>query len=225
MLKNLFALQPSSAVILEMCISVLDFKLSKKPDSMVIHFWLFTTRAVGADNASIGNLKFLFQKYAGYGDIKKDYMVIDFLKIVQEYVMLNFFSSQDDFKGLISYIHQKYLQEVQVEQQWLAKRALETAGGGGGAEEDSGDETYDSNIYEKKLNLVTIAHLLVQKAQGDSLEVQGFVLGSLTEFLQTLSGHFVEYKIQKNVPSSTQYYTQAMTFINRAIVLNRDYFL
>lgn len=27
MLKNLFALQPSSAVILEMCISVLDFKL------------------------------------------------------------------------------------------------------------------------------------------------------------------------------------------------------
>ena len=151
-------------------------------------------------------------------------MVIEFLKIVQEYVMLNFFSSQDDFKGLISYIHQKYLQEVQVEQLWLAKRALETAGGA--AEEDSGDETYDSsNIYEKKLNLVTIAHLLVQKAQGDSQEVQGFVLGSLTEFLQTLSGHFAEYKIQKNVPSSTQYYTQAMTFINRAIVLNRDYFL
>jgi hypothetical protein len=36
MLKNLFALQPTSAVILQMCISVLDFKLSKKPDSMVV---------------------------------------------------------------------------------------------------------------------------------------------------------------------------------------------
>ena len=201
MLKNLFALQPSSAVILEMCISVLDFKLSKKPDSMVIHFWLFTTRAVSADNASIGNLKFLFQKYAGYGDIKKDYMVIDFLKIVQEYVMLNFFSSQDDFKGLISYIHSKFLQEVQVEQQWLAKRAVDVSGSA--ADEDSGDETLDSNIYEKKLNLVTIAHLLVQKAQGDSQEAQGFVLGSLTEFLQSLCGHFAEYKTQKNVPSST----------------------
>ena len=115
MLKNLFALQQSSAVILEMCISVLDFKLAKKPDSMVIQFWLFTTRAVTSDNTSLGNLKFLFQKYAGYGDLKKEYMVIDFLKIVQEYVMLNFFSSQDDFKQLINYIHQKYLIEIKIE--------------------------------------------------------------------------------------------------------------
>jgi hypothetical protein len=74
---------------------------------------------------------------------------------------------------------------------------------GGAADEDSGEETFDSNIYEKKLNLVTIAHLLVQKAQGDSQEVQSFVLGSLTEFLQSLCGHFAEYKTQKNVPSST----------------------
>ena len=60
MLKNLFALQPSSPVILEMCISVLDHKLSKKPDSMVIQFWLFTTRAVSAENTSIVGLKGLF---------------------------------------------------------------------------------------------------------------------------------------------------------------------
>jgi hypothetical protein len=93
MLKNLFALQPSSSVILEMCISVLDYKLAKKPDSMVLQFWVFTTRAVSLDNPSIGNLKYLFQKYAGYGDLKKDYMVSDFLKILQEYVMLNFFTS------------------------------------------------------------------------------------------------------------------------------------
>jgi hypothetical protein len=47
----------------------------------------------------------LFQKYAGYGELKKDYMVIDFLKIVQEYLMLNFFSSKDDLTSLIGYIH------------------------------------------------------------------------------------------------------------------------
>jgi hypothetical protein len=60
MLKNLFALQPESSVILEMCISVLDFKLGRKPDSMVLQFWLFTTRAVSSENTSIAKLKFLF---------------------------------------------------------------------------------------------------------------------------------------------------------------------
>jgi hypothetical protein len=42
-------------------------------------------------------------------------MVIDFLKIVQEYVMLNFFSTEDDFKSLIDYILQKLLVEIQIE--------------------------------------------------------------------------------------------------------------
>lgn len=32
-------------------------------------------------------------------------MVIDFLKIVQEYVMLNFFTSQEDITQLIAYVH------------------------------------------------------------------------------------------------------------------------
>lgn len=93
MLKNLFALQPASSVILDMCIAVLDYKLSKKPDSMVVQFWLFTTRAVSSENTSIGNLKLLFQKYSWYADLKKDYLVFDFLKIVQEYVMLDLFTS------------------------------------------------------------------------------------------------------------------------------------
>lgn len=92
MLKNLFALQPSSTIILDMCISVLDFKLAKKPDSMLISFWLFTTRAVSNDNANLANLKPLFQKYSWYADLKKDYMVSEFLKIVQEYVMLDLFT-------------------------------------------------------------------------------------------------------------------------------------
>ena len=60
MLKNLFALQPSSPIILEMCIAILDFKLAKKPDAMVIQFWLFTTRAVSNANGNINNLKGLF---------------------------------------------------------------------------------------------------------------------------------------------------------------------
>ena len=82
MLKNIFALQPTSPVVLDMCVAVLDFKLAKKPESMLIQFWLFTIRAVSAENTSLANLKPLFQKYSYLADLKKDYLVIEFLKIV-----------------------------------------------------------------------------------------------------------------------------------------------
>ena len=65
----------------------------------------------------------LFQKYSGYADLKKEYMVIDFLKIVQEYVMLNLFSSKEDLVQLINYMHQKFIIEVQLESQWLIKNS------------------------------------------------------------------------------------------------------
>lgn len=63
MLKNLFVLKPDSQVILDICVSVLDHKLSKKSDSMLIQFWLFTIRAVSTDNPGLPNLKKLFEKY------------------------------------------------------------------------------------------------------------------------------------------------------------------
>ena len=92
MLKNLFILQPSSQVILDMCVNVLDYKLQRKPDHMLIQFWLYTARAVASDNPSVSTLKDLFKKYSSLLDSKKDSVAIDFLKIVQEYVLLNFFS-------------------------------------------------------------------------------------------------------------------------------------
>lgn len=105
MLKNIFALQPQSPVILDMCVAILDFKLAKKPDSMIVQFWLFTTRAVTSTNASLIHLKPLFHKFTYYADLKKDYMVIDFLKILQEYVLLEMFSTQEEVLGLVNYMH------------------------------------------------------------------------------------------------------------------------
>lgn len=89
---------------------------------MVVQFWLFTTRAVSSDNVNINNLKHLFQKYSFYGDIKhKNYMVVDFMKIVQEYVLLNLFTSQEEILSLISYMHQKFVNEIQIEAALLQK--------------------------------------------------------------------------------------------------------
>jgi hypothetical protein len=48
---------------------------------------------------------------------------------------------------------------------------------------------------------------------------------SLKDFLITLCGYFIDFKAHKNMPSSSVFFTQAVTFIDRAIILNRDFFL
>lgn len=82
MLKNLFMVAPDSTVILEMCVAVLNHQLNKKPDASVIQFWLFTNWAVALDNKSLPTMFTLLEKFFYYGDLKKDYIVIDFLKIL-----------------------------------------------------------------------------------------------------------------------------------------------
>jgi len=42
-------------------------------------------------------------------------MVVDFLKIVQEYVLLDLFTTQEEILALINYMHQKFVAEVQIE--------------------------------------------------------------------------------------------------------------
>lgn len=96
-----------------MCCVLLDFKLSKslhnkKADGNTIMFWLFTMRAVSADNPGLGQLKELFMKFSslitinnlGVGSassvanntfMTKDHIFIDFLKVTMEAVLLNMF--------------------------------------------------------------------------------------------------------------------------------------
>lgn len=105
MLKNLFALQGASPVILDMCIAILDFKLAKKPDYMLLQLWLFTIRASTAENTSLPNLKPLFQKYSYLADLKKDFLAVEFFKIVQEYVLLDMYTSEEELLALINYMH------------------------------------------------------------------------------------------------------------------------
>ena len=79
-----------------MCIALLDYKLAKKADSLFSTFWLFTIRAVSNENPSLPVMKDLFSKYFAYGDSKKDYIRIDFLKILQEEVLLGFFETETE---------------------------------------------------------------------------------------------------------------------------------
>jgi len=65
MLKNLLCQSEDSPIILEMCMGLLDFKLSQRfNDGTVILFWLFTMRAVATDNPALHQLKQLFMKFS-----------------------------------------------------------------------------------------------------------------------------------------------------------------
>lgn len=82
---------------------------------MIIQFWLFTARAVTPSNDSLSQLKGLFQKHSVFGDIKKDYIAIDFFKIAQEYVLLNFFTTKEELESLIDYVGRKFIAEIELE--------------------------------------------------------------------------------------------------------------
>lgn len=81
-------------------------------------------------------------------------MVVDFLKIVQEYVMLGVFSTQEDLLSLVAYMHQKFVNEVQLEAHWAQKQD-------GYAGDVDQEEPLEGSIYEKKLNLLAVGHLVL----------------------------------------------------------------
>ena len=70
-----------------------------------------------------------------------------------------------------------------------------------------------------------IPHILLWKSQTATPEIIEFLLMSLKQFIVVLSNYFIEFQAIKSMPSTSNYYTQALTFINRVIVINREFFL
>ena len=66
---------------------------------------------------------------------------------------------------------------------------------------------------------------MLQRAQTESPEIMQYILECLKDFILTISNYFIDFKAQKNMPMSSLFFTQAVTFINRVIVLNREFFL
>lgn len=82
-----------------------------------------------------------------------------------------------------------------MEQQYLFSKSKESSG-------DSSDDYVESNIYEKKLNILTVLHLLLQKAQSNIIVAGALetMLLTLKDFIVTLCGYFVEFQAHRNMP-------------------------
>ena len=99
-----------------MCTTLLNFKLSKSlNDGSTLQFWLFTMRAVSADNPSLPKLKELFVRFSGcistsqptqangssgsvvsMSIMRRDYIFLEFLRVAHEAVLLDMFSSFEE---------------------------------------------------------------------------------------------------------------------------------
>lgn len=132
MLKNLLVQCQASPVILDMCCTLLNFKLSKTlNDGSTMQFWLFTMRAVSTDNPSLPKLKELFVKFSGclstnqnvtaagtnssvaYTTIKRDYIFLEFMKVAKEAVLLDMFSTFEEASSLAQFATIKFNSEVE----------------------------------------------------------------------------------------------------------------
>lgn len=91
--------------------------------------------------------------------------------------------------------------------------------------EDSGsDEGQEVGNFEKKVNIITVVHLILQKGQAKGPEVVGIILTALKDFLITVCNYFIDFQYQRVVPNCSVFYSYALTFINRAMVINTDFF-
>lgn len=90
----------------------------------------------------------------------------------------------------------------------IASKKTNIDNGNASGDDGSSDEPVDSNIYEKKLNILAVAHLILQKGQANANPgVLQIVIAALKDFLTSVCEYFIEFKAQKNMPSSSVFYT------------------
>ena len=97
-----------------------------------------------------------------YSTIKRDYIVLEFLKVAKEAVLLDMFATFEEASQLTQFATYKFNSEVESE-----KKALENTSGGAssGADSDEGGNI-DTDMYEKKEHILLIPHILMWKVES-----------------------------------------------------------
>jgi hypothetical protein len=91
----------------------------------------------------------------------KDHIFIDFLKVTVEAVLLNMFQSEVEIQQLTLFATIKFQNEVAQQ-----RKQLDTAEHGhlSSASSDSDSKGYDQNTYEKLVNILQLANVMLMKA-------------------------------------------------------------
>jgi len=132
-------------------------------------------RVTANENPSKISLKNLFMKFCvSYGSVKKEQLFIEFLKVAQECALIDGFNTQQEIVQVLDFAYQKFRLEVEHENQLQKMREenkRQRSLSGSHSEQESGNDDYDDSdfnddsfMYEKKLNILHIAHIIIWKA-------------------------------------------------------------
>jgi len=142
---------------------------------------------------------------------------------------------------VIDFAVTKFQVEVEFENKMLKKKEEEkktnSASSDSSAGDLSGDSDYDDiSTHEKKLNVLYIPHILMwkiindQRADLEEGSLQGpdallFALNSSKKFIFVATQYFIMQPTVKSMSSSSSFVTHLITYLNRIIVVNKEWFM
>jgi hypothetical protein len=91
-------------------------------------------------------------------------------------------------------------------------------------------------MYEKKLNILHIAHIIFWKTINEKsvkledITLHGqdavrFILDSQKKFILLATTYLTQTRVQKTMPTSSNFFTNLITFIDRVIITDKNWFL
>jgi hypothetical protein len=153
---------------------------------------------------------------------------------------MNAFDTQVELEQMIEFSFNKFQNELQNEN--IQKKKKEESKTSAFSESESDSLSNDSDFaddqcsFEKKLHILHIPHILLWKAINEKQvklkertlqgqEAIDFLLGLSKKFILLVTNYMASHMNSKSFPSISNFMTFLITYINRIIIVNRDFFM
>lgn len=111
------------------------------------------------------------------------------------------------------------------------------------SEHESGNDEYDDSefnddsfMYEKKLNILHITHIIFWKAINEKCvklqditlvgqDAVRFILDAQKKFILLATSYLTQNRVQRTMPTSSSFFTNLITFIDRVIITDKNWFI
>ena len=91
-------------------------------------------------------------------------------------------------------------------------------------------------MYEKKQNILHIAHIIIWKAINEKgvklqdITLMGhdavrFILDAQKKFILLATAYLTQNRVQRTMPTSSSFFTYLITFIDRIIITDKNWFM